>query len=730
MAILIVLIDINGGAAQSRVVTADSTGPASRSGLARVVTRAPMVLSKYQWIWPLAGALLIGLVGFWTRDLVEGTMKTELTGRLQTLLSANVAGLRLWFSEQESDAKLFATDARIREAVLALVRQAKPRGVTQASLEDSDAARALEQTLRPLLESHRYLDYVVIGADERVLASPLSFLVNHRAPASYSLFVRRALEGQPIVSRPFAREAPPGEQAQGATMFVAAPVRAADGKVAAVLGWRMRPEDEFSRIFLAARMGESGEAYAFDRQGVMLTASRFDPELRYLGLIPDTPEATAILNLRLLDPEADLERGEHPTLPRDRMRLTRMAGAATREWQGCDVDGYRNYRGVKVIGAWTWVPEYNLGVTIEVGADEAFETLFVVRRVFLTLFLLLILGGVAIFAFSLLLERLQASLRKSAVAARRLGQYVLVQEIGQGANGMVYRARHTLLRRPVAIKVLSPDLTNEATAERFEQEAQMTSQLTHPNTVAIYDYGRTPEGLFYYAMEYLSGINLDLLVRQFGPQPEGRVIHILRQVCGSLAEAHRVGLIHRDIKPANILLTRRGGVCDTVKVLDFGLVKAAQAGPKGPAKDAVVGTPHFMSPEAIETPDLLDARSDLYSVGAVAYWLLTGKTLFQTDQVEQLLEEQVKRMPLAPSKRLGRDISTDLEELIMRCLSKAPAQRPASANALDEALGQCKTARPWTSQEAANWWAANVPGVEPAPTAVMAEKTLVIAPRP
>jgi len=198
-------------------------------------------------------------------------MKTELTGRLQTLLSANVAGLRLWFSEQESDAKLFATDARIREAVLALVRQAKPRGVTQASLEDSDAARALEQTLRPLLESHRYLDYVVIGADERVLASPLSFLVNHRAPASYSLFVRRALEGQPIVSRPFAREAPPGEQAQGATMFVAAPVRAADGKVAAVLGWRMRPEDEFSRIFLAARMGESGEAYAFDRQGVMLT---------------------------------------------------------------------------------------------------------------------------------------------------------------------------------------------------------------------------------------------------------------------------------------------------------------------------------------------------------------------------------------------------------------------------------------------------------------------------
>src|SRR5208337_3872534 len=211
-----------------------------------------------------------------------------------------------------------------------------------------------------------------------------------------------------------------------------------------------------------------------------------------------------------------------------------------------------------------------------------------------------VLGGVAIFAFSLLLERQQASLRKSVVAERRLGQYVLVQEIGEGANGMVYRARHTLLRRPVAIKVLSPDLTNEAAAQRFEQEAQMTSQLTHPNTVAIYDYGRTPEGLFYYAMEYLSGINLDHLVRQFGPQPEGRVIYILRQVCGSLAEAHRVGLIHRDIKPANILLTRRGGVYDVVKVLDFGLVKAQHLRPTDEfIAKAVVGTPHFMSPEAV-----------------------------------------------------------------------------------------------------------------------------------
>lgn len=725
-------VDNRGGSAQSRVVTTDQTGPgsSSRSRLARVVVGAPLVLSKYLWIWPLVGALLIGLVAFWTRDLVEGTFKAELAGRLETLLNADVAALRLWFSEQESNAKSFAADARIREAILALTELARQPGVTQATLADAAPARTLQLALRPLLEPQHYLDYVVVGADERILASPLRFQVNRRAPAGYALFVRRALDGQPIVSAPFASEVPPGQLAGGPTMFAAAPVRAANGTVVALLGLRMKPEDQFSQIFLMAHTGESGEAYAFDRQGVMLTASRFDPELRYLGLIPDLPEATSILNLRLLDPEVDLTRGEHPRRPRSQMPLTRMAASATRQGQGCDVTGYRNYRGVNVIGAWTWLPAYNLGVATEEGADEAFETLSVVRRVFLTLFLLLVLGGVAIFAFSLLLERLQAAVRKSAVAARRLGQYVLVQEIGRGANGMVYRARHTLLRRPVAIKVLSPDLTNQATAERFEHEVQITSQLTHPNTVAVYDYGRTPEGLFYYAMEYLSGINLDRLGRQFGPQPEGRVIHILRQVCGSLAEAHRVGLIHRDIKPANILLTRRGGACDTVKVLDFGLVKAAHAGPVGLVQGAVVGTPHFMSPEAIASPEAVDARSDLYSLGAVGYWLLTGRTLFETDNVQQLLERQVKDMPPWPSQRLGRQIAADLEALIMCCLAKPPAQRPASADALEEALGQCAAARAWTSREAALWWSANLPSLETVPAAVMAEKTLVIAPRP
>lgn len=705
-----------------------SAVPTGRNILVRFITRAPLVLSRHVWIWPLLGAVLISLVGLWTRSLVEGGMNSELVSRLQTLLSANVEALKLWVSEQESDARSFAADVRIQEAVVQLRALALDPNATRESLVNSQPARTLQLYLRPILEAQHYLDFVVIAPDRRIIASQNEQEVNLTAPPGYDPFIRRALSGQSVVSRPFravdARTGTPGRP----TMFAAAPVLAAHGDVIAVLGLRMNPEHNFSRIFSVARIGETGEAYAFDSRGFMLTTPRFPEELKTLGLIPDSPDASAILTLQLLDPGADLIR--RPLSPGERagLPLTRMAASATTEWDGYDAQGYRNYRGVKVIGAWAWLPEYGLAVGTEVAAEEAFQTLYIIRRVFFTLFLLLVLSGAAIFAFSLLVERLEASVRKGAVEARRVGPYVLVQEIGRGATGMVYRARHTLLRRPVALKILSPELTNSVTAEGFEHEVQMTSQLTHPNTVAIYDYGRTPEGLFYYAMEYLRGITLDRLVREFGPQPPGRVIHILRQVCGCIAEAHHMGLIHRDIKPANIVLTRRAGTCDIVKVLDFGLVKAVNLDTKGHASNAVVGTPHFMSPEAIGQPENVDGRSDLYSLGAVGYWLLTGKTMFRSGDLKLLMEKQLQEEPPRPSQILKLSGADDLEQIILHCLAKRPDDRIQSAEALDHALAQCATANTWSCEEAQDWWRSHLGGIETIPAATMPEKTLIIHP--
>jgi tRNA A-37 threonylcarbamoyl transferase component Bud32 len=619
---------------------------------------------------------------------------------------------------------------RIQAAIAELAALARDSNVTSSALANSASARILHAQLQPLLEEQNYLSYVVVSPDKRVLASTQPQVVGTRAPRSYDLFLNKALDGELAASRPFARRLDLSQPVEGPTMFVAAPVKSMNGAVMAVLSLRMRPEKEFSSIFSVARSGETGESYAFDRTALMLTATRFDPELKTLGLIPPGRENTAILNLKLLDPEKELRPGDTPGKSRDQLNLTRMAASATMGNSDFDARGYRNYRGMEVVGAWAWLHDYGMGVATEESVAEAFQTLYVLRRAFLMLSALLVASGGAIFGFTLLVERLQADARKNALAARKLGQYVLEQEIGRGANGTVYRARHSLLRRPVAIKLLSPDMTTEANAARFEHEVQVTSQLTHPNTVAIYDYGRTPEGLFYFAMEYLGGIDLDQLVWRFGPQPEGRVIHILRQVCGSLSEAHRIGLIHRDVKPANIILTRRGGVCDVVKVLDFGLVKAVSLGPAGGMKaNAVVGTPHFMSPEAVEKPESVDSRGDLYSLGAVGYWLLTGKTLFDPATVEALLVCQVKELPPHPAERLGKPVSPDLADLIMRCLAKQPEQRLPSAEALDHALAACASAGAWTPLDADQWWRANMATVDALPAATMAEKTLVIAPR-
>ena len=303
-------------------------------------------------------------------------------------------------------------------------------------------------------------------------------------------------------------------------------------------------------------------------------------------------------------------------------------------------------------------------------------------------------------------------LRREVRRVERLGQYTLEEQIGEGAMGVVYRARHAMLRRPTAIKLLPPERAGETALKRFEREVQLTAQLTHPNTVAIYDYGRTPDGVFYYAMELLDGLNLQDLVRRYGPLPAGRVIHVLQQICAALAEAHALGVVHRDVKPANVILGVRGGDPDVAKVVDFGLVTRLDTGnPTALATldtaPVIAGTPLYLSPEAITTPDQIDGRSDIYSLGAVGYLLLTGQPLFEGRSVAELCAHHLHTTPTPPSARLGFPVDGSLEALLLQCLAKAPADRPASALALHAALGNCPSAGSWTSEDAWAWWRAH-----------------------
>jgi serine/threonine protein kinase len=305
------------------------------------------------------------------------------------------------------------------------------------------------------------------------------------------------------------------------------------------------------------------------------------------------------------------------------------------------------------------------------------------------------------------------SLQEQVREARQLGQYILEAKIGEGGMGVVYRARHAMLRRPTAIKLLPQGKTRERDLARFEREVQMTSRLTHPNTISVYDYGRTPDGIFYYAMELLDGVDLDRLVRAKGPLPPGRAVHVLAQVCGALSEAHENGLIHRDIKPSNVFLCRQGGAYDVAKVLDFGLVRdlgneGIDPGLSlaGAAAGAIIGTPHYLAPEAIARPDRVDARSDLYAVGCLGYYLLTGQPPFDGHSFVELCGHHLHTPAPPVSLAAPGPVPPPLEALIAACLAKDPAGRPADARLLRQGILACADGR-WNDEEARAWWTTN-----------------------
>ncbi|MBS0264774.1 MAG: serine/threonine protein kinase [Planctomycetes bacterium] len=316
--------------------------------------------------------------------------------------------------------------------------------------------------------------------------------------------------------------------------------------------------------------------------------------------------------------------------------------------------------------------------------------------------------------------------RREAFKARQFGQYRLLERLGAGGMGEVYKAEHVLLKRPCAIKLIkAAGEADAATIARFEKEVKTTAKLTHWNTIEIYDYGRTDDGTFYYVMELLPGLSLEDIVERFGPLPATRVIHLLCQICDALHEAHSIGLIHRDIKPANIFASERGGVCDVAKLLDFGLVKEVNDHPGGgPRRGSFSGTPLFMAPEQALAYDDVDGRADIYSLGAVAYFLLTGHTLFASRNVLEILAAHQDRAVTPPTQH-NADIPADLEQVVLRCLEKSPAARFQSAAELKEHLGHCAGATDWNQARAAEWWQQHGPTPQTSATSQRFQETVV-----
>jgi eukaryotic-like serine/threonine-protein kinase len=302
------------------------------------------------------------------------------------------------------------------------------------------------------------------------------------------------------------------------------------------------------------------------------------------------------------------------------------------------------------------------------------------------------------------------TLRREAFAAKQLGQYRLKRRIGSGGMGEVYLAEHQMMKRPCAVKLIRPEKAGDPRMlARFEREVRATAKLSHWNSIDIYDFGRTADGTFYYVMEYLPGHNVGEIVEGYGPIPPARTVFLMEQVCAALAEAHGIGLVHRDIKPANIFCAYRGGVFDVIKLLDFGLAKPTMES----GQDAhltlagtVTGSPLFMSPEQASGEDSVDARSDIYSLGAVMYYLLTGQPPFMSDNPLKVMIAHASQ-EVAPLRQHNAELPAEIEEIVMRCLEKDPDHRYQDVSALRNALHELALEDVWSSDLAAKWWSCN-----------------------
>lgn len=688
------------------------------------------------WILPLAIAALVAVLGWWGNARLRETIQDQLKTQLTATLNANVTALQIWTANQTRLATSLAEDPAVRtlagqifQLPLPDRRDPEPRELQRFVSLLKDRLPPLDYEVAQLVNTN----YVVVANSRRpswganplvsdahtdkfaelfasgrpVIITPFKpELLTQRRAARYGLDLLRTNRLRPFV-RPALNDARP-RRGDVSIMQVAAPLRDNNDTVVGALALIINPDKEFSRILSVARSGASGETYAFDQTGLLISHSRFDAQLKGLGLLEETNSSSA-LNLHLYDPGGDLTKGFRPTNTDLSTRpLIRLVANALDVEDEVEVVPSRDYRGVPVVGASRWLPQFGFGVATQIDAAEAYRPLRVLQSVFVVLFLFLVLSAMGLFVYSYANLIWQRRLSQAELKLRDLGQYTLEEKIGEGGMGVVYRARHALLRRDTAVKLLLPDRADAASITRFEREVRLTCQLSHPNTIQIYDYGHTPDGIFYYAMEFLPGLNLHQLIARFGPQSEGRVIHILSQVCDSLAEAHALGLIHRDIKPANVFLCRRGGVADCVKVLDFGLVREFTNGEftglNPDTDDVIEGTPWFMPPEAIKGSANIDPRSDLYSVGALGYYLLTGQHIFDAETVQEIHEKQLNVAPIPPGQRASQPISPEMEQLLLACLAKNPDARPSSANDLRARLLACAAAADWPVQARIEWW--------------------------
>lgn len=659
----------------------------------------------------LGGALMLSLVfimAWWSQNAIVNSSRNYWANGFATLLKATNEHLSAWFNAERNAVEAWSADSAFREEMESLLGIAAPSSANGPGAPRPGAVAKAERSIPKSLQGRARHDAVAIvwSAEGKVVFGDAAEPEGLASFATGEGF-RRALSGESAVLLPNQCEAFAGPNWCGAgkpLMGVLAPIRGEGKPIGVLFVGAPSMVTEFTRRLNSLALLNSGDVYAFDRAGRMLTESRYRDELLAAGVLKAENATTVLMPIR--DPQRDLRSAGGMEIPYAANYQTLAVARALGGVDGVDVVGYRDYRGVEVIGGWRWLPEHDFGISIELDLDEASDQLDNLRMDFYVRMLLM----AAIVVLLLYSWRSSVLARRRIAETPRIGPYVLDIAIGEGGMGRVYRAHHALLKRPTAVKVIKPELVNEQTTAWFEREVTLAGKLTHPNTIEIYDFGSTDEGQFYCAMELLRGLTLSQVLLIEGVLPLPRALYVLKQAAASLAEAHGMGLVHRDIKLHNLMLCFLGGEADFLKVLDFGLAKQFEGDHDAQHTASsfhVAGTPLFMAPERLKPPYNADARSDVYALGIVAFKLLTGRDPFTaTSDLEMFNHALHTPAPRASSVAL-QSIPPELDDLIAGCLAKNPDDRPRNAAEVAERLEELCAKYPWRQSEAQAWWLAN-----------------------
>lgn len=687
------------------------------------------------WLW-LAALLPTAIVGYWTylrvNAAIQGSVRVNLQAAARNLtrttdryLTDQVELVQSWSRQpslldaidrlrsKSSDEAPQNSDAKMNKT---LTHESSLLAITNSQSKSQAAAEKIQSQLEKL-SGNPDIQFVVWSDSYRVIAKSkgIDLTVGQPVKPGQASDVTRALSGQPVVVGP-QREWASGRSAESSepvsaqsitdldltvpTISIIVPVFDDQSIAMASLMIKQRGTfTEFNEIFTEFSIASGMDAYAVDDDGTMLSDSLNAKTLATQNRF-DLPADHIAANLRVSDPGMLITSENRGDVDRLRSPTTVAVSGARRLETVVSIAPYSNYGGQQVVGSWGWLPQFAMGVIVEQEASIAFAPSKLVQLSYL------ILGTVLAITGFLAASKIARTSTAQHAAVHPLSRYDLSKELGNGGMGVVYRATHRQLGRDVALKVLRNDRQSNDDRARFDREARLAASLSNPHSVSIYDYGHNADGEAFCVMQFLKGLTLDEVVARSGHQSIGRSLSILRQICDALNEAHSMNLMHRDIKPHNIMLSLDSSLGDWAVVFDYGLAKPLQPDASVYQTSEAIwsGTPMYMAPERFREPGGMDPRSDIYSIGCVAYYLLSGRPPFIESQPDSLFSLILSEQPISIGIHRDETFDADVSQLVFKCMAKTPDDRFESVAQLGRELDLLRVKHPWTVDQAKIWW--------------------------